>query len=147
MKCFEKHAISFLALGSKRKKEDTFGMNDEDWNVYKQIVSKLFPSISIPITDFSLVWHCTGCCSCKLVLGCLLTLEHGGRWHRLGGRSRPTRGDWIIPSRLWSRLQEVGPSIPNIIWPCFACKLFLSRITVNLVVFHCKVVCNLCFCL
>jgi len=25
--------------GSKRKKEDTFGMNDDDWDVYKQIVS------------------------------------------------------------------------------------------------------------
>jgi len=25
--------------GSKRRKEDTFGMNDDDWDVYKQIVS------------------------------------------------------------------------------------------------------------
>ena len=27
--------------GSKRKKEDTFGLNDDDWNVYKQIVSSI----------------------------------------------------------------------------------------------------------
>ena len=27
--------------GLKRKKEDTFGMKDEDWNVYKAIVSSL----------------------------------------------------------------------------------------------------------
>jgi len=24
--------------GSKKKKEDTFGQNDEDWEVYKEIV-------------------------------------------------------------------------------------------------------------
>jgi actin-related protein 5 len=29
--------LTELAQSSKRKKEDTFGMNDEDWNVYKQI--------------------------------------------------------------------------------------------------------------
>ena len=26
---------------SKKIKEDTFGMNDEDWNVYRAIVSKI----------------------------------------------------------------------------------------------------------
>ena len=30
-----------LILAVKRRKEDTFGMNDEDWDVYKQIVSKV----------------------------------------------------------------------------------------------------------
>jgi len=28
-----------LCVGSKRKSEDTFGMNDDDWDLYKQIVS------------------------------------------------------------------------------------------------------------
>ena len=31
--------------GSKRKKEDTFGINDDDWDVYKQIVSVASASI------------------------------------------------------------------------------------------------------
>jgi len=31
--------------GSKRKKEDTFGSNDDDWDVYKQIVSVASASI------------------------------------------------------------------------------------------------------
>jgi len=29
----------YMLTGSKRKKEDTFGLNDDDWDVYKQIVS------------------------------------------------------------------------------------------------------------
>ena len=30
----------WCCLGSKRKSEDTFGMNDDDWDLYKQIVSR-----------------------------------------------------------------------------------------------------------
>ena len=29
-------------IGSRKKKEDTFGLNDDDWNVYKEIVSIRF---------------------------------------------------------------------------------------------------------
>jgi len=37
-----------LLAGSKRKKEDTFGLNDEDWDLYKQIVSSAW-----------CWWHCS----------------------------------------------------------------------------------------
>lgn len=31
--------LIWLTGGSKKKKEDTFGQNDADWEVYKEIVS------------------------------------------------------------------------------------------------------------
>ena len=34
--------ITELAQGRKSKKDDTFGMKDEDWDVYKEIVRVLF---------------------------------------------------------------------------------------------------------
>ena len=34
-----------VIVGLKRKKEDTFGMKDEDWNVYKAIVSQQLDSV------------------------------------------------------------------------------------------------------
>ncbi len=27
-----------FSIGKKKQKEDTFGMNDDDWNVYRDIV-------------------------------------------------------------------------------------------------------------
>lgn len=39
--CVQQVYSRFVATnaGRKSKKEDTFGMKDEDWNVYKEIVS------------------------------------------------------------------------------------------------------------
>ena len=34
---------------SKKTKEDTFGMNDEDWNVYRDIVSVVICECSVTV--------------------------------------------------------------------------------------------------
>ncbi len=31
----------FIVASKKQKREDTFGMNDDDWEVYKYIVSEI----------------------------------------------------------------------------------------------------------
>ena len=46
----------------KRNKEDTFGMDDEDWNVYRAIVSTCIQILRVPIGPVliggnSWMWH------------------------------------------------------------------------------------------
>jgi hypothetical protein len=43
---------SILIGGSKKKKEDTFGQNDADWEVYKEIVSDILSNIFICIYKY-----------------------------------------------------------------------------------------------
>lgn len=41
--------LTALAQGTKKNKVDTFGKNDDDWDVYKEIVSVLFGIIHLSI--------------------------------------------------------------------------------------------------
>lgn len=46
----------WLTGGSKKKKEDTFGQNDADWEVYKEIVS-IDVEIWQELLDIQIILH------------------------------------------------------------------------------------------
>ena len=54
-------------MKKSKKKEDTFGMNDEDWNVYRKIVSLCCTGLdSVTGYSFSAVGHILADCSSEL---------------------------------------------------------------------------------
>ena len=48
--------VQCVYLGTKRKKEDTFGQNDDDWNIYKEIVSSMH-NFHLLSTFFEIIYN------------------------------------------------------------------------------------------